>query len=101
MKIRNQDITIPTSMVGNYPNPRWWDAEFARHFSGDQEPPDALVREALEDVVAAVAKDQEIAGLDIIALGTMAAVSGYSKGLETESDNIGFQWMVAAGYEPQ
>ena len=69
MKIRNQDITIPTSMVGNYPNPRWWDAEFARHFSGDQEPPDALVREALEDVVAAVAKDQEIAGLDIIADG--------------------------------
>lgn len=69
MKIRNQNIMIPTSMVGNYPNPRWWDAEFARHFSGDQEPPDALMREALEDVVAAIARDQEIAGLDIIADG--------------------------------
>src|SRR5881275_3134210 len=47
MKIRNQDVLIPTSMVGNYPNPRWWDAEFARDFTGDQEPPDALMREAL------------------------------------------------------
>ena len=69
MKIRNQEILIPTSMVGNYPNPRWWDAEFARHFTGNQEPPDALVREALEDVIAAIAKDQENAGLDIISDG--------------------------------
>ncbi|MGR9085665.1 MAG: cobalamin-independent methionine synthase II family protein [Gammaproteobacteria bacterium] len=69
MKIREQEILIPTSMVGNYPNPRWWDAEFARHFSGDQEPPDSLVREALEDVITAIVKDQEIAGLDIIADG--------------------------------
>jgi methionine synthase II (cobalamin-independent) len=69
MKIRNQEVLIPTSMVGNYPNPRWWDADFARYFSGDQQPPDAIVREALEDVIAAVAKDQEIAGLDIIADG--------------------------------
>ena len=51
MKIRNQDILIPTSMVGNYPNPRWWDAEFARYFTGDQAPPDSLWREALEDAV--------------------------------------------------
>jgi 5-methyltetrahydropteroyltriglutamate--homocysteine methyltransferase len=69
MRIRNQDVLIPTSMVGNYPNPRWWDAEFARDFTGDQEPPDALMREALEDAVAAIAKDQENAGLDIIADG--------------------------------
>ncbi len=69
MKIRGQEILIPTSMVGNYPNPRWWDANFARAFTGDQEPPDALVREALEDAVAAIAKDQENAGLDIISDG--------------------------------
>lgn len=69
MKIHGQEVLIPTSMVGNYPNPRWWDAQFARIFSGDQEPPDALMREALEDVVAAVVKDQENAGLDIIADG--------------------------------
>lgn len=35
------------------------------------------------------------------ALGTMASVSGYSKGLETEADNIGFEWMKAAGYDPR
>ena len=39
MKIRGQEILIPTSMVGNYPNPRWWDASWARHFRGDREPP--------------------------------------------------------------
>jgi 5-methyltetrahydropteroyltriglutamate--homocysteine methyltransferase len=69
MKIRGQDILIPTSMVGNYPNPRWWDAEFARDFSGDQEPPDSLRREALEDAVAAIVRDQELAGLDIVSDG--------------------------------
>jgi methionine synthase II (cobalamin-independent) len=69
MKVRGQEVLIPASMVGNYPNPRWWDAEFARDFTGDQEPPDALVREALEDAVAAIARDQENAGLDIIADG--------------------------------
>jgi methionine synthase II (cobalamin-independent) len=69
MKVRGQEILIPTSMVGNYPNPRWWDAEFARDFTGDQEPPDALIREALEDAIAAIAQDQENAGLDIIADG--------------------------------
>ncbi len=73
MKISDQNISIPTSMVGNYPNPRWWDAEFARHFSGDQAPPDAMVREALQDVIAAVAKDQEMAGLDIISDGRVHA----------------------------
>jgi methionine synthase II (cobalamin-independent) len=69
MEVRGQEILIPTSMVGNYPNPRWWDAQFARGFSGDQEPPDALLRETLEDVIAAIATDQEQAGLDIIADG--------------------------------
>ncbi len=71
MKIRDKEVLIPTSMVGNYPNPRWWDAEFARHWNGDQQPPDALVREALEDATAAIAKDQENAGLDIIADGRL------------------------------
>jgi methionine synthase II (cobalamin-independent) len=69
MKIRGQDVLIPTSMVGNYPNPRWWDAAWARHFRGDREPPDAMNREALEDAVGAIAHDQEKAGLDIIADG--------------------------------
>ncbi len=69
MKIRDQEITLPTSMVGNYPNPRWWDANFARFFTGDQRPPDSLEREALEDVMATLAHDQEMADLDIISDG--------------------------------
>jgi 5-methyltetrahydropteroyltriglutamate--homocysteine methyltransferase len=69
MKIAGQEILIPTSMVGNYPNPRWWDASFARSFEGDREPPDSISREALEDAIGAIALDQERAGLDIISDG--------------------------------
>src|SRR5437588_770712 len=69
MLIRGQEIMLPTSMVGNYPNPRWWDANFARFFTGDQHTPDSLEREALEDVISALAHDQESAGLDIITDG--------------------------------
>ncbi len=71
MLIRDNEVLIPTSMVGNYPNPRWWDAAFARYWTGDQEPPDSMTREALEDAVAAIALDQEIAGLDIISDGRL------------------------------
>jgi len=69
MRIGGQEILIPTSMVGNYPNPRWWDASFARHFRGDREPPDSISCEALEDAIGAIAGDQERAGLDIISDG--------------------------------
>ena len=69
MLIRGQEVMLPTSMVGNYPNPRWWDAYFARYWSGDQRPPDSLEREALEDAVLALTHDQELAGLDIIPMG--------------------------------
>jgi len=69
MQIRGQEVLIPTSMVGNYPNPRWWDASLVREFTGDQMPPDSFMREALEDVVGAIARDQEQAGLDIISDG--------------------------------
>lgn len=62
---------IPTSMVGNYPNPRWWDAKFARYFNGDQQPPDSVLREALEDATAAIVKDQTKAGIDIISDGRL------------------------------
>ena len=69
MLIRGKEITIPTSMVGNYPNPRWWDSSFARTWTGDQEPPDAMNQEALEDAVGSIVRDQERAGLDIISDG--------------------------------
>ncbi len=58
-------------MVGNYPNPRWWDTHYANKFTGDREPPDAGIREALEDAISAIVTDQEKAGLDIISDGRL------------------------------
>ena len=71
MRIRDEEVLIPTSMVGNYPNPRWWDAYCARNWTGDQEPPDSFNAEALQDATAALVADQEIAGLDIITDGRL------------------------------
>ena len=86
-------------MVGNYPNPRWWDAGPARDWRGDQEPPDAFIREAFEDAIQAIAHDQESAGLDIISDGRLhgdnyadAAVYYYMKrlGYDLKGGHLGF-----------
>jgi len=71
MRIRGQEVLLPTSMVGNYPNPRWWDAGPVRWWTGDQEPPDSFNQEAFEDAMAAIVADQEHAGLDIITDGRL------------------------------
>jgi methionine synthase II (cobalamin-independent) len=91
MRIGGQEVLIPTSMVGNYPNPRWWDASFARYFRGDQEPPDAMNREALEDAVAAVALDQEKAGLDIISDGRVHG--------DNYADQAVYHYLRCMGYD--
>lgn len=90
MKIRGQDVLLPTSMVGNYPNPRWWDSHFARFFSGEQHPPDSIIREALEDAMSAVVHDQVSAGLDIISDGRIQADS---------YGDILYYYMRRLGYE--
>lgn len=99
MKIQGKDILIPTSMVGNYPNPRWWESDFGRNFNGDQEPPDSMNREALEDAVGAIVRDQVEAGLDIITDGRLhgdnyadQAVYYYLKrlGYDLKGGNLGF-----------
>lgn len=69
MLVGHEDILLPTTMVGNYPNPRWYDG-----YSYSRLPPgaliyDSLTREAFEDAVLAVVHDQEAAGLDIISDG--------------------------------
>ena len=69
MLIGQEEILLPTTMVGNYPNPRWYDG-----YAYSKLPPGALVydsltREAYEDAVLAVVHDQELAGLDIISDG--------------------------------
>lgn len=71
MRVGNQEILIPTSMVGNYPNPRWWDAGPVRNWTGDQESPDSFNQEAFQDAMSAMVADQESAGLDIITDGRL------------------------------
>jgi methionine synthase II (cobalamin-independent) len=84
------NVLIPTSMVGNYPNPRWWDAKFARHFKGDRQPPDSMWREALEDATAAIVTDQVNAGLDIIADGRLHADNYADAALYYYFDRLGY-----------
>ncbi len=91
MKIRGKEVVIPTSMVGNYPNPRWWDASYARYFTGEQEPPDSLMREALEDCIGGIVHDQEAAGLDIIADGRVHG--------DNYADQVLYYMMRRLGYE--
>jgi 2-hydroxypropyl-CoM lyase len=69
MLVGHEDILLPTTMVGNYPNPRWYDG-----YAHSRLPPGALVydsltREAYEDAILAVVHDQETAGIDIISDG--------------------------------
>jgi methionine synthase II (cobalamin-independent) len=69
MRIGSTDVLLPTSMVGNYPNPRWYDGQaFAKYPKGEFIY-DAISREALEDAVLAIVHDQESAGLDVISDG--------------------------------
>ena len=91
MKIGSKDVLIPTSMVGNYPNPRWWDATFARSFTGDQQPPDSMWQEALDDCIAAVVADQEAAGLDIISDGRVHG--------DNYADQAVYYYMKRLGYD--
>ena len=90
MKIRDREVLIPTSIVGNYPNPRWWDTLWATNFSGDQASPDAKEREALEDAIATMAHDQEMAGLDIISDGRVQG--------DNYVDQIVYYYLKRLGY---
>jgi predicted Zn-dependent protease len=52
-------------------------------------------------VVAAPAGIYGIAPLLLGAVGTMAAVSGYSQEVEAEADRVGLDLLLKAGYDPQ
>lgn len=83
MLIAGQERLLPTTMVGNYPNPSWYvdqpwavfpdeagaAAGRARPGHAAAADPDALPREAFYDAVAAIVQDQVDAGLDVIADG--------------------------------
>lgn len=66
MQIGGQDILLPTMMVGNYPNPRWWDGAPWATVPVTQFAADSISYEAFVDALAALVRDQEQAGLDII-----------------------------------
>ena len=51
MRVGNQEILLPTTMVGNYPNPRWYDGQAFATFPKGEFIYDAISREALEDAV--------------------------------------------------
>src|SRR3954462_11159820 len=64
------DTILPTTMVGSYPRPHWYKHQLLGRdvrvaFKEVQH------EEAYEDAVATVIRDQEEAGLDIVADGNM------------------------------
>lgn len=69
MHVASQDILLPTTMVGNYPNPRWYDGQAFSKLPPGRLIYDSITREAYEDAILAVVHDQEAAGLDIISDG--------------------------------
>ncbi len=69
MRIGNEDVLLPTTMVGNYPNPRWYDGHAHSAMPIGDFVHDAITREAFYDAIASIVHDQESAGLDIISDG--------------------------------
>jgi len=83
MLIAGRELLLPTTMVGNYPNPSWYVDEpwavfpdsagaaavRARPGHPAALDPEAMPREAFYDAVAVIVRDQEEAGLDLIADG--------------------------------
>lgn len=69
MRVGNQDILLPVTMVGNYPEPRWFHGSGKYPGNPGRFVFDSVEQEALYDCIACIAHDQEDAGLDIIADG--------------------------------
>lgn len=69
MQVGSEDVLLPTTMVGNYPNPRWYDGHAFAQFPRGEFVHDAISREAFEDAVLAIVHDQEYAGIDVISDG--------------------------------
>lgn len=69
MLIGAQEVLLPTAMVGNYPNPRWYDGTAFATLPRGEFIHDSRSKEAFEDAVGAIVHDQEVAGLDVISDG--------------------------------
>src|SRR5580692_8712323 len=68
MLIGGQDMVLPTTMVGNYPNPRWYDGHAFATLPKGEFIHDSISKEAFEDAVGSIVHDQEAAGLGLPAL---------------------------------
>jgi 2-hydroxypropyl-CoM lyase len=71
MRVGSQDILLPAAMVGNYPEPRWYRGQAFAKYPGmpGNLVFDSISKEALEDCIASIVHDQELAGLDIMSDG--------------------------------
>lgn len=71
MLVGDKEILLPTTMVGNYPEPRWFKGNGLAKYPGvpARFVHDSIEQELLDDCIQCIAKDQEKAGFDIIADG--------------------------------
>ena len=78
MRIGTQEILLPTTMVGNYPEPRWYQGQAFARYPGQPGNLvfDSISKEALYDCIECIAHDQENAGLDLLADGRVFGGDG-------------------------
>jgi 5-methyltetrahydropteroyltriglutamate--homocysteine methyltransferase len=78
MRVGNQEILLPATMVGNYPEPRWYNGQAFARYPGQPGNLvfDSISKEALEDCILAIVHDQELAGLDIVCDGRVFGGDG-------------------------
>ncbi|MGH9024299.1 MAG: cobalamin-independent methionine synthase II family protein, partial [Acidimicrobiia bacterium] len=71
MRVGNQEMLLPVTMVGNYPEPRWWRGQAFARYPGTPGKLvfDSISEEAYQDCIQSIVRDQERAGLDIVADG--------------------------------
>ncbi|MGQ0576887.1 MAG: cobalamin-independent methionine synthase II family protein [Pseudonocardia sp.] len=71
MRVGNQETLLPVTMVGNYPEPRWWKGQAFARYPGrpGKIAFDSISEEAYQDCIQCIVRDQERVGLDIIADG--------------------------------
>ncbi len=86
MQLQGRDVLLPTTMVGSWPRPLWLRGAVLGESVTDPDYVDMHQRTLFEDAVRLCVKDQDLAGIDIVADGNQ-----YFQG-ETRYDKI--QWLL-------
>jgi methionine synthase II (cobalamin-independent) len=68
MRVRDQEILLPTTMVGSYPRPRWLTGKIFGEFD-EPDYIDYQIKENYTDAVRLCVDDQRAAGIDVICDG--------------------------------